>query len=86
MDKKSIEDEIKSMQPELTDDDCKEFVLPENKSKMLDAMGVWQFLYPHVKDEEELKSECKFLGFDYENALKYKDYCLKQLSNKSSFK
>ena len=80
MNKEGIEKEIKSMQPELTDDDCKDFVISEETSKIHDAMVVWQFLYPNHKDEEELKKVCKLAGFDYENALKYKDYCLKELS------
>lgn len=80
MDKEDFEKEIKSMQPELTDDDCKDFVISEETSKKHNAMIVWQFLYPNHKDEEELKKVCKLAGFDYENALKYKEYCLKELS------
>ncbi len=80
MNKESIEKEIKSMQPELTDDDCKDFVISEETSKIHEAMVVWQFLYPNHKDENDLKECCKVFKLDYENALKYKDYCLKELS------
>ena len=77
MEGKSIE--IKSMQPELTDNDCKDFVISEETEKKHNAMIVWQFLYPNHKDENELRRCCEMYRFDYENALKYKDYCLKRL-------